>query len=325
MGEIIFDFFNDNHKVWLSRFCEYFNLNIKEINEYFKNTDSDTLTPNVIVENLGINLDLFDSSKIKIVCRHMTTTTKTGVDSFKKNGLLDLKRMLELETPLSKFLAKHKIWVDVSEKLIKVEEKIYPILAYGDVCDECFMNKSVKCTGYSKCALREKLEHLALKLYRYRATVECFISGTLEGMKRYSCIDRCPEILNTLDNIYSKVFNCHTTGYMLCNDWAKENRNCYVIEYTSKLSDMETFAPMDYISSFRSYSTCIVNSGYDYDDYIEKNIPQRIFDNMMFIQWFISIYFYDSEKLGSLLPDKYVLADEIKIMEVKDGKLEYIN
>ncbi|NFO15198.1 hypothetical protein FDB34_13520 [Clostridium botulinum] len=325
MGEIIFDFFNGNHEVWLSRFCEYFNLNIKEINEYFKNTDRDTLTPNVIVEKWGINLNLFDSSKIKIICRHMTTTTKTGIVNFKENGLLDLKRMLKLDTPLSKFLAKHKIWVDVDGKLIKIENRTYPILSYGDNCDECFINSSVKCTEYSKCELRKELEHLALKLYKYGATVECFINGTLEDMEIYSCINRCPEILNTLDNIYSKARNHHTTGYMLCNDWREENRNCYIIEYASRLSDMETFAPIEYISSFRSYSTCIINSGYDYDDYIEKDIPQRIFDNMIFIRWFISIYFYDFEELGSLLPDKYVSAAEMNIMEVKDGKLKYID
>lgn len=325
MGEIIFDFFNDSQKVWLSRFCEYFNLNTKETSEFFKNTDPDILTPNIIVENLGINLDLFDSSKIKIVCRHMTTTTKTGINNFKENGLLDLKRMLELETPLSKFLAKHKIWVDVDRRTIKVENNTYPILAYGEECGECFMNKNVKCTKYSKCGLREKLEHLALKLYKYGATVECFINCTLEGMERYSCITRCPEILDTLDNIYSKALNRYTTGYMLCSDWAKDNRSCYVIEYVSKLSDMETYAPNDYIASFRTYSKCIVNSGYDYDDYLEKNIPQRVFDNMIFIQWFISIYFYDSEILGSLLPNKCVSADEMKIMEVIDGKLEYID
>ncbi|WP_291650944.1 hypothetical protein [Clostridium sp.] len=325
MGITNFDFFNDNHKVWLRSFCEYFNLNIKEVDNYFKCIDIDRLTADIIIADLGINLNLYDSSKVKIVCRHMTTTTETGVKNFKEKGLLDLKRMLQLDTPLSEFLTKHRIWVDVDRKYIRVDNKIYPILAYGDSCDECFMNRSVKCTGYSKCDLRKKIEHLALKLYKYGATVECFINATLEGMERYSTINRCPEILDTLDNIYSKIYDYSSTGYMLCNDWLKENRRCYIIEYTSKLSDMETFAPIDYIGSFRSYSKCILNSGYDYDDYIEKKIPQRVFDNMIFIQWFISIYFYDSEKLGSLLPNKYVRADKIKVMEVKNGELEYID
>lgn len=325
MSEFIFDFFNDTHEVLLSRFCEYFNLNTKEVNEFFENTDRDTLTPNVIVDKLGINLDLFNSSNIKIVCRHMTTTTKTGINNFKENGLLDLRRMLELETPLSKFLDKHKIRVDVDGKSINVENNTYPILAYGENCTECFMNRDVKCSGSSKCELKEKLEHLARKLYKYSATVECFINCTIEGMKRYSCIYRCPEILDTLDNIYSSILNRYTTVYLLCNDWLKENRNCYVIEYASKLSDMETYAPYDYINSFRGYSECIINSGYNYNDYLNKKIPQRVFDNMIFIKWFIAIYFYDSEELGSLLPDKYVPADEIKIMEVMDGKLKHID
>lgn len=325
MRTIIFDFFNDSHETWLSHFCEYFNLNRLKVEKYFNSVNPDILTPNVIIEKLGINLNLHDSSKVKIVCRHMTTATVTGLKNFKEKGLMDLKRMLQLDTPLSEFLARHKIWVDVDNKSIKINNKVYPILAYGDVCDECFMKRSIKCSEYSKCDLKKEIEDLARKLYKYGATVECFIHATIEEMKRYSIIDRCPEILYTLDDICSKVHNDYSTVYTLCSDWAKEKRECYVMEYASKLSNMETYAPIDYDAGFTEYSKCIVNSGYGYDDYLKKTVPQRVLDNIIFVKWFISIYFYDSQEMGSLLPNKCVPADEIRIMEIKNGKLIYMD
>ena len=67
---------------------------------------------NEIVKDLNIKLNMSYSSNVKIKCRHMTTSTEEGLESFRKNGLLDLKRMLQLNTPLSKFLAKYEILVD---------------------------------------------------------------------------------------------------------------------------------------------------------------------------------------------------------------------
>ncbi|MBU3106626.1 hypothetical protein [Clostridium gasigenes] len=87
-----------------------------EAEKYFKNVNPDTLTADVIIEIFRIDLNLHDSSKVKIVCRYMTTAIEEGVKSFKEKGLLDLKRLLQLDTPLSELLAKHKIWVDVDNK-----------------------------------------------------------------------------------------------------------------------------------------------------------------------------------------------------------------
>lgn len=325
MEEIIFDFFNDNHEIWLSHFCKYFYLNKGEVVKYFNSINPDRLTPNQIIEDLGINLSLHDSSKVKITCRHMTTTTVKGLKSFKEKGLMDLKRILELDTPLSEFLSQHKIWVDVNDRLIKINDEVYPILVYGDVCEECFIKNNTKCSKNSKCDLRKKLECLGSKLYKYGATIECFIYADIEQMERYSTIDRYPEILYTLDDICFKIPNDNSTVYNLCRDWMEEQKKCYVIEYESNLSDMETYAPSNYDDGFGEYDKCIINSGYSYNDYLEGEVKQQVFDNMIFIKWFISIYFYDSEELGSLLPNKCVPSEKIRIMEIKDRKLKYID
>lgn len=312
-----FDFYNDNKDAWLSCFCEYFNLEKIKTEEYFQSINPDTLTPNVLVNYLGLNLSLYDSSTMEIVVRHMTTTSADATNSFKDNGLLDLKKMLQLDTPLSTFLAEYGIKVNVDKKVIHIEDNKYPILAYDEPCKACYFDRDVtRCSEFSKCDLRKALEILALKLYKYGATIEFFIHATLDEMKRYSSICRCPEILQTLDKIRAKAANMHSEPLNMCYDWIKTHRKCYILEFTSKLSEMETYAPMDYIAGFREYGSCIIHSGYDFNDYLEKRVPQRVLDNLMFLRWFISIYFYDSEILGSLLPDKTVAGSKLKVIPV---------
>jgi len=161
------------------------------------------------------------------------------------------------------------------------------------------------------------MEHLGLKLYRYGVTVEFFINATIEEMERYSWIRSCPEILQTLDKIVSGINGFSTSAYRMSYDWMKEKTECYVLEFPIQLSNMETYAPIDFERAWYEISDCLEQSGYNYDDYYERLIPQNVLDNMVFLKWFISIYFYDSEGLGSLLPDKCVEPEEIRIIEIE--------
>lgn len=317
MSNVRIDFYNDDKDTWLSCFCQYFNLEKPKVEEYFANINSDILTPNVLIDELNLNLSLYDSNMLEIVVRHMTTTTMDSIKSFKNIGLLDLKNMLQLDTPLSEFLAEYGIKVNVDKRIIHIKEDEYPILEYGEPCVDCFYDRDVnKCSEFSKCDLRKALENLARKLYTYGATVEFFIYATLEEMKRYSSISRCPEILQTLDTIRAKAANKYSQPFDMCYDWMRTHRQCYVLEFAVKLSEMETYAPMDYRAGFREYGSCIVRSGYDYDDYLEKRVPQNVLDNLVFLKWFISIYFYESEELGSLLPGGTVAGSRLKFIEI---------
>lgn len=298
-------------------FSKCFNLDYCNTSRYFKIVDKQSLDVNKVVEDLKIDLNTQISSWVNIVCRHMTTVTNDGLESLKNKGILDLKRMLQEETSLSNFLKSHGITIDVDRKIFNINNNEYPILSYSDTCPFCISRENDEiCTGYYRCELKENIEHLALKLYKYGATIEFFINGTLEEMMKYSTIDKYPEILFTIEEICSLIPDEHIKNIHLGNQWIKNENKCYIVEFSTSLSDMETYAPIDYNNSYTIYSDALFINGYDFDDYMDRKIPQNVFDNIALIQWFIDICFFDREKYGSLLPDKCVDKQDIKITKV---------
>lgn len=316
---ITFDFFNDGETDLVEKFCRYFELNKKKVVDYFVTVNPDILTPELLVKTFELRLDNYDSNKLQIVSRHMTTASEDEVHSFLELGILDLRTMLQEDTTLSRFLLQHNIKVYVDEHEIEIKGKSYPILGSEETCVECYNGREQICTGYSKCKSFEKLNHLSVKLYFYNATVEFFINASLEQMKRYSTIDKCPEILNTLDNVLSAVNGQFSTTYNLCYDWMSQKKNCYILAFLCRLSDMKTFAPIDYRNAYQDYENLLCSCGYNYSDYMENIVPKRVYDNIFFLKKFISIYFYNSEEYGSLLPKGRILPNNIKLFQV-DGE-----
>lgn len=317
MEQVIFDFFNETHAEWLKSFCAYFRLSEEDVVSYFNKMNADELTPGKLTQDLSMNLTDYDSHNLSIICRHMTTASETDKHSFINHGILNLKRMLQEKTPLSDFIKNYGIAVNVDDRKMFINQQTYPITSYGEPCKFCFKGRKTPCDAYSKCDPRKDMEHLGLKLYRYGATVEFFIKATKEEMERYSWIRRCPEILQTMDKIVSGINGFSTTAYKMSYDWMKEKTKCYVLEFPVQLSNMETYAPIDFNSAWYEIRDCLEQSGYSYDDYYERLIPQNVLDNMVFLKWFIGVYFYDSEELGSLLPDKCVEPEEIRIIEIE--------
>ena len=316
---ITFDFFNDSSTELVEKFCEYFQLDKETVEDYFIRVNPDTLTPETLVRKFDLKLNEYDSSQLQIVCRHMTTSTEDEIYSFVDKGIL--RTMLQENTPLSQFLLEHKIKVDVDEHKIEIKGKNYPILSDHEICPECYNGRERICTGYSRCESFKKITYLATKLYYYDATVECFIHATLDEMKRYSTIDRCPEILNTLDDVRSAVNGQYSPTYNLCYDWMAKKKNCYVIEYASRWSEMETFAPINYRDAYRDCESLLYSCGFDFTDYMEETIPKKVYDNITFLRRFISIYFYNAEEYGSLLAGNSVPPEALKVFEVKENDL----
>lgn len=305
MELILFDFFNEGHAKWLKAFCAYFRLSEKVVASYFDLVNPDELTPGKLVRDLNIYLIDYDSSNLSISCRHMTTVSEIDKESFLTHGIFNLKKMFQEKTPLSDFIKNYGITVNVDKRQMFINQKLYPITSYGEPCEFCFEGRKIPCNSYFKCDPRKDMEHLGLKLYKYGATVEFFIHATIDEMERYSSIRRCPEILQTLDKIISSINGFSTSPYKMSYDWMREKTECYILEFPVRLKDMETYAPMDYDRAWYEISDCLEQSGYNYNDYCERMIPQNLLDNMIFLKWFISVYFYDSEELGSLLPDKW--------------------
>lgn len=327
MENIIFDFYNDTFNIWLQNFCEYFNLNFKDAQNYFNSVDIDLVDTDNVVKSLNINLNNSFSSNVKIMIRHMTTSTEKGLESFRKHGLLDLKRMLKKNTTLSEFLNRYGIVVDVDNKVIYLGSKKYPILSNLNICPYCLNEKQKKakiCTEVSKCEFKEKLEQLSNKLYNHGGTVEYFINSSINNMKNYSSIYKYPEILDTIGDICSSINYNKITARNLGFEWMKEKSKTYIIECPVILSDMDAYNPIDYEDSYNHYRYSFITNGYNYNDYINGKIPKNILDNIMLIKWFINGYFCLNQDLSPLLPDKYISPEDITIIEVNNEQLIYL-
>lgn len=318
---ITVDFVDDTPNELVEKFSEYFRIDAAALKSYFLTVNPDTLIPEVIVKKFDLSLNKYNSSDLAIMCRHITTANEEGLNFFRSNGILNLREMLQKKTPLSDFLLKHEIKINVDEAIIEVKNKEYPILQSKEICPYCYTGKETVCSAYSRCDLFDKITILATKLYYYGATVECFINSPLSKMKRYSTICRFPEILDTLDKILSKARGLYDTTYTLCMDWIAEKKDCYLLVYPSLLSDMETFAPISFQAAYEDIKGCLTYCGYTYSDYYEKKVPQNIFDNYHFIRKFVSIYFYNSEEYGSLLPDMSVAPKIVKYYRVVGDNL----
>ena len=100
--------------------------------------------------------------------------------------------------------------------------------------------------------------------------------------------------------------------------WPKREN---VIEYASRWSEMETFAPINYRDAYQDYESLLYSCGFDFTDYMEETIPKKVYDNITFLRRFISIYFYNAEEYGSLLAGNSVPPEALKVLEVKENDL----
>lgn len=234
-----------------------------------------------------------------------------------------MKQSLQENTPLSEYLLSNKIKIDVDNRLIHIKGKQIPIEDKKGMGHACFKGHDIMCSWSSGCEAFQKLTILADKLYDLGATLEFFIAGTLDEMLSYSTVSHCPEILNTVDQLISAID--HPYGqceYPLCFGWTSDHRNCYIVEFVNALSDMETYNPINYLGAFREIKDCFVWSDITYNDYFERRIPQRVYDNRFLIEKIISVYVYHSDgQYGSLQPGLSVAPEILQVYRVENNQL----
>ena len=317
--KITFNFFSDTREMVIEKLSAYFGIPQSAITKALEYGCS----PETFINDLRINLKDFDSSNVCIIGRHVTTASAGSLSSITQKGLLNLKQSLQEHTPLSEYLKKQKIQIDVDNRLIHINGKSIPIENRKSSDHVCFRGKKTVCSWSFGCEAFEKLTILANKLYNLGATLEFFVAGTLDEMLRYSTVKHCPEILDTLDQLVSAIHSPYEQcTYPLCCGWATEDKNCYVVEFPNTLSNMETYNPINYLEAFREIKGCFTWSDITYDDYYEHRIPQRLYDNRFLIDTIISVYsYYSGEQYGSLQPGFSVAPELLKIYRVDDGQL----
>lgn len=319
MDHFVFNFFSDKKETVVTNLSAYLGrnrLDVEKALEYGCSVES-------FIDDLHLDLNALDSSNVSIIGRHVTTSAANGICSIAEKGLLNLAQSIQEDTPLSWFLKRHKIHIDVENKLFSYREKSISIEERKNVEHICFMGRETACMWSFGCEAFQKLSVLGNKLYNLGATLEFFISGTLDQMLSYSTVSKCPEILDTIDQLISAIWRPYATcTYPLCQNWIAKNPICYVIEFEAKLTDMETYNPISYIDAYREISGCFKWSDITYDDYCERRIPQRVFDNRFLILSTISaIVYYSGEEYGSLLPGLSISPEKLKIYEVANGQL----
>ncbi len=316
---VVFDFFKCNKEELLTSYCEYFSLDYLKTKEYLEKANRETIDEETVIKELGLNLNNFDSCKASIIAKHMNTTTVEGIESFRNHGVLDLKRMLKDENDLTKAMKESGITIDYDNYLLNIEDKQYPLNISTGSCEVCLKGNDKSCSKYFSCEFKEKLYHLSLKLYKDKATIEFFISGTMEDMKRYSTINRYPEILEIIAQVRAQQKGKSYPDYSICFEWMRKHPLCIVIEFVVKLSEIESFNPISSDSWFDEYESCLEFCNYSYDDFINNNVPKKFFDNLYLVRQFNSFYFWgNSERYGSLLEDQIVNPENIvNVLEVQ--------
>lgn len=318
-NNIVFDFFSDSKATTIAKLSAYLHISQSAIEKalvYDCSAES-------FINELRVDLSAYDSSAVSIVGRHVTTSTEEGVLSYYKNGLLNLRASLQGDTPLSQFLKRHKIQIDVDGRRFNYNRRSIPIEGRKYSDHKCFMGRETPCTWSFGCDAFQKLGVLDVKLYELGATLEFFVAGTLEEMIGYSTVSHCPEILDTIDQFLSEMKNPYgQCVYPLCCDWMELYQNCYVVEFNCLLSDLDTYAPVDYLGAYDRIKGCFNWSHITYDDYYERRVPQRVFDNRYLISRVIDVYIYGSEEqYGSLQPGLSIPPEALKIYQVNGNEL----
>lgn len=319
MDHFVFNFFSDTKEDAAAKLSAYLGkpqTAVEKALVYGSSVES-------IIDDLHIDLNAFDSSNVSIIGRHVTTAAANELCSITEKGLLNLSQSIQDNTPLSRFLKRHKVQIDVANKLFIYGEKSIPIEERKTSEHVCFMGHDSVCMWSSGCEAFQELTVLGDKLYDLGATLEFFIAGTLDEMLEYSTVSHCPEILNTIDQLISAIRSPYAScTYPLCHEWISEHPNCYIIEFEAVLSNMETYNPISYVDAFHEIKDCFKWSDITCDDYYERRIPQRAFDNRFLIKNVISAYVYPSgEHYGSLLPGLSIAPEKLRIYRVENEEL----
>lgn len=314
--KIIFNFFDDSIEDCIQKLVNYFRLEKDKVIEYINSFDNpaDITIENFVVK-FGINLANFDCENVDIVCRHMTVLTREGLADVKAKGLLDLIGVLTEDTVLKRFLCENQVVFDVRGKRLIVDGQDYAITSSDEPCLFCIENKEIRCGDFERCDIREKMDFVGRKLYELGGTLEFFVSGTKEDMERYSVIHLNPEILETLDQLLGKikVKANRKLPYALSYKWREQEKKTYILQFAINMSEVEAYCVCDYKRAYYDYEEILEYSGYTHSDYLTHKIPERVYQNMKIIDWFLAASLCDNCEFGSLLPGKIVEPSEIEV------------
>jgi hypothetical protein len=315
----VLNFFKSSDKDYnVKLLSNYFGIDsfevFKELMKYYKEKYDEIEFINKF--RIDLNKEFYKS--IYITCRH-AMTTNDNLEYMKKNGLLNLKQMLDNNSPLGKFLLENKIEFDVDSKKIYFNNIGYDILDYNEKCNSCIFH-SYKCISLlSKkpdlihCDYRKKLFLLHNKLYYDKCETEVFIDGSLEDIYKYRTIRKAPEILLTIDEVikqYDNKIGC------LTDKWSnRTNSKYFILEFDVDIKLVERICTKEYYEDYYEIKDFLNKFGYDQDDYENDTISITFYKNLYVLKKLISkVIWGNFKEYAQMLPDTIINFKNIQII-----------
>lgn len=245
MGKIVFDFSNKN--ITLESMSEYFGIEKEEIELYLNNPNCNFID---FARHFNINLIELNTSNV-FIRNTIITTLDNDYEDLKRYGLVDLQKVLTLETNLKKYLESKNISFDIDNKYIIVDNEKYVLLDIPS----------------------DKTYDLYLKIHERNGEREGFISGT---DYEYPTVKYCPEILTNIDTFVNKLGK---KDKKLVEGWMKIHREkYYVLEFDVNIEN---------IKQVYDESLCDYKYLYELENFDTYKIPKSYFKNKYILEYCI--------------------------------------
>lgn len=261
------------------------------------------------VKKFNLPVDKIDTASVFITAKHITTLFDEG-STLKKYGLLNLKDMLEKDTPLRQFLKKWGIKFDVDGKKIKVSEMELDLFRCNNDCVRCNYNRN-NCVQFS-LEYRKAIDRINIKLYSDKAETEVFLCGKDDELEQYPFITRHPEFLNNIDDLLTAM----RTPLNLSRQWADlQNGQYYLLEFDVNITALE-FIPeciYDEKPSYEVFEKYFDYLGYTENHFVSDLIPIRFYCNVFLVKNALEVFWGTGKKLGQIVPETIIPYKDLRI------------
>lgn len=205
-------------------------------------------------------VECMDIDQLEMVVFHVTTNGDECAE-IKKNGLRDLKKVLQEKTELSTFLCERGIQFDIPSKIMYVNGRAFDI----DYTKYTDLDKTTK--------QEDALHKIGHKIF-YDFQVNGFLFS--RDIYDYGTIHKSPEFLLTLSGFGKETAEVD-------DDWEAESEP-YVIKYKARIADFEYYT---FYESQEEYLQDYHNKWIE----LKKLLLQRAVDST-FSELFSDIYAY---------------------------------
>lgn len=292
MGNIFtLDFFNLNkHAQYMVKLSEYFGEPLDKVVNTLVSVDYDNQSYQEIlldmVKSLNIDLNKMYHEEPTQLCRHATTVTD-NLASIKRDGLLNLRQMLEQKTELSDFLAYHNIVINVRDKKLIYKGRGLPIYNLDEL-EHSIEQEYMRCNSidlYEKSSnlkshsYHNEIRLLHTKLYYDDCETEAFLRGDKDDIYGYSTVRMSPEILLNIGKVINRIDRVPMT--YLQDAWAdREGCKSYILEFNVPIKQFSKSTLKAGFDEFYEFDGLAEKFGYSYEDYESDTIPTQFYINL---------------------------------------------